>query len=81
MSRAERRAYARRNKGRDQTKKLDRTSYIIMAVITFAMIFSSFGYVLNYGGPVVGIGVLLFIGAVALALMLWAKYRDNDEVK
>lgn len=81
MSRAERRAAERRAKKSDvKVRGLSGAAYIIMAVVTFAMIFSSFGWVLNSGGTI-GMWVM---GVLALALIavfgiVWWRRRSELE--
>jgi hypothetical protein len=76
MSRAERRAAARR-KDVGEKRSLSGWRYVVMAVVTFAMVFSSLGYIVSYGGPwaaaaCVGVGC---VGAV----IFWLAMRSREQ--
>lgn len=76
MSRKERRAAERRNRGRE-ARGLDRNQFIIMVVVTVAMIFSSFSYVLAYGGKKTALIVLGVIFALCVAGYLIYRARNR----
>lgn len=76
MSRAERRASERRNRN-VESRGLNTTQFVIMAIVTFAMIFSSFSYVLAYGGTttaMIVIGVTLVM-VLAVGVYYWLRNR------
>lgn len=76
MSRAERRAAERKTRNRE-ARGLNTTQFVVMAIVTFAMIFSSFSYVLAYGGKTTAMVVIGVVAVLSLAggLYYWLRNR------
>ena len=72
MSRRDRRLAAKRAKGREE-KKLVGWQFAVMALVTFAMVCSSFAPVFSYGGPWLAVGIM--VATVALAFLAWYVYQ------
>lgn len=77
MSRAERRAAERRVRKDSEKKSLSGWRYVVMAVVTFAMVFSSLGYIVSYGGAAAAAACVGFCCAVAL--VVWLVMRKREE--
>ena len=72
MSRRDRRLAERRAKGRGE-RKLVGWQFAVMAVVTFAMVFSSFAPVFSYGGPWLALGIMVL--TVGVACLIWFVYQ------
>ena len=79
MSRSERRAAERRAKKAGEQRSLSGWRYVVMAVVTFAMVFSSLGYVVSYGGAAAAAACVAICCAGALAVWLVMRSRTRDE--
>lgn len=77
MSRAERRAAARRSKAIDTERSLSGWKLAIMAIVTFAMVFSSLGYILIYGGPAAAAACVAVCLGVAGLFWLFLRRREG----
>lgn len=75
MSRAERRAAERRAKTQGQ-RSLSGWRYVVMAVVTFAMVFSSLGYIVSYGGAWAAAACVA--ACVACASLFWLYLRSRE---
>lgn len=78
MSRSERRAAARRAKKASTERSLSGWRYAVMVVVTFAMVFSSLGYIASYGGALAAAACVGICCAVALLLWLIMRKRAKD---
>lgn len=77
MSRAERRAAARRSKSVGTKRSLSGWKLAVMAIVTFAMVFSSLGYILIYGGPVAAAACVVACLGVAGLFWLYLRRRES----
>lgn len=54
---------------------------VIMGIVTFAMIFSSLGMILAYGGREAAIITIVVFAVIIAGVLLWSRVRKRKDEK
>jgi hypothetical protein len=54
---------------------------VIMGIVTFAMVFSSLGLILAYGGREAAIITIVVFAVIIAGVFLWSRLRNKGDEK